>query len=442
MNRIIVIGNGFDLAHGLKTGYQDFINDYWEQVLYKTLQNALIARDVPYAYWDEMISIKWTPRNNTTGLQTTPLLPSIELTQNTSYAKFALWVDYCNSDPHKTYLCIVTFHNHFFERLSKQLSLQNWVDIENAYYKDLTAFLQEPDEEQRKMKVRTLNQEFEVVKKRLEAYLSDIVNTTQPQPMPSIDDAFRSPIYQQEIAHGKQNMVYESIYQALDAANDISIMSYDQPSSGQTKDWNYEMCKPAERHQYIVKDRWKTLGNNWKYAKPNATLILNFNYTNTPQLYPLDQIGCQEIHIHGELNNPSNPIIFGYGDELDDHYLAIEKLQNNEFLRNIKSMWYLETDNYRQLLEFIESDPYQVFIMGHSCGNSDRTLLNTLFEHHNCFSIKAFYHQKTEHSDDYNSVVCNISRNFNNKTAMRTIVVNHTYSSPLVPWDQQNHENQ
>lgn len=32
MNRIIVIGNGFDLAHGLKTGYQDFINDYWAQV--------------------------------------------------------------------------------------------------------------------------------------------------------------------------------------------------------------------------------------------------------------------------------------------------------------------------------------------------------------------------------------------------------------------------
>lgn len=25
MNRIIIIGNGFDLAHNLKTGYQDFI---------------------------------------------------------------------------------------------------------------------------------------------------------------------------------------------------------------------------------------------------------------------------------------------------------------------------------------------------------------------------------------------------------------------------------
>lgn len=27
MNRLIIIGNGFDLAHGLKTSYMDFINE-------------------------------------------------------------------------------------------------------------------------------------------------------------------------------------------------------------------------------------------------------------------------------------------------------------------------------------------------------------------------------------------------------------------------------
>lgn len=31
MNRLVIIGNGFDLAHGLKTSYKDFINWYWEQ---------------------------------------------------------------------------------------------------------------------------------------------------------------------------------------------------------------------------------------------------------------------------------------------------------------------------------------------------------------------------------------------------------------------------
>ena len=30
MNRLVLIGNGFDLAHGLPTSYQDLINWYWD----------------------------------------------------------------------------------------------------------------------------------------------------------------------------------------------------------------------------------------------------------------------------------------------------------------------------------------------------------------------------------------------------------------------------
>jgi hypothetical protein len=32
MNRLIIIGNGFDLAHGLTTSYKHFIDDYWKGV--------------------------------------------------------------------------------------------------------------------------------------------------------------------------------------------------------------------------------------------------------------------------------------------------------------------------------------------------------------------------------------------------------------------------
>lgn len=118
---------------------------------------------------------------------------------------------------------------------------------------------------------------------------------------------------------------------------------------------------------------------------------------------------------------------------MDDDYRNIENLQDNEFLENIKSMRYFETGNYRAMLDFIESQPYQIFIMGHSCGNSDRTLLHKLFEHRNCFSIKAFYHQRKDGTDDYSNLIRNISRNFNDKSEMRDIVVNKTLSSPLVP---------
>lgn len=86
------------------------------------------------------------------------------------------------------------------------------------------------------------------------------------------------------------------------------------------------------------------------------------------------------------------------------------------------------------MLEFTESGYFQIFIMGHSCGNSDRTLLNTLFEHPNCMSIKPFYYQPPEGEDNYSDVVRNISRNFKDKQLLRARVVNKTYCEPLNQW--------
>ena len=39
MNRLVIIGNGFDMAHGLKTSYMDFINWYWNQRVNSFLNN-------------------------------------------------------------------------------------------------------------------------------------------------------------------------------------------------------------------------------------------------------------------------------------------------------------------------------------------------------------------------------------------------------------------
>jgi len=33
INRLILVGNGFDLAHGLKTSYKDFIEDYLSKAI-------------------------------------------------------------------------------------------------------------------------------------------------------------------------------------------------------------------------------------------------------------------------------------------------------------------------------------------------------------------------------------------------------------------------
>ena len=100
-------------------------------------------------------------------------------------------------------------------------------------------------------------------------------------------------------------------------------------------------------------------------------------------------------------------------------------------MKHIKTCRYLEGDKYRQLLSFINSDAYQVCIMGHSCGLSDKTMLNTLLEHENCVSIKPYYYVNDQGKNNYLDMVQNISRNFTNPKLMRDRVVNKTLCTPM-----------
>lgn len=111
---------------------------------------------------------------------------------------------------------------------------------------------------------------------------------------------------------------------------------------------------------------------------PDNIMLLNFNYTRTAELYVTNRSNVTINYIHGNLSDPES-VIFGYGDELDKDYPLLKEVNDDACLRNVKAINYLNSDNYRRFLDFIESGPYQVVIMGHSCGNSDRTLLNTLF---------------------------------------------------------------
>ena len=96
------------------------------------------------------------------------------------------------------------------------------------------------------------------------------------------------------------------------------------------------------------------------FMLPDEIMMLSFNYTNTLNEYKED---CSTInYIHGKLEEPES-VIFGYGDELDESYNHIKRLNNNELLSNFKSSKYLESDRYRKLLQFIESAPFQVCIL-------------------------------------------------------------------------------
>lgn len=177
-------------------------------------------------------------------------------------------------------------------------------------------------------------------------------------------------------------------------------------------------------HIYSELYRKEFINEYSKNEELKNIIFINFNYTSTIGEYTGSKIiNTVLVNIHGSINDMENPIIFGYGDEIDDSYNLLEKVSNNEYLENIKSIKYARTINYREILKLIYSDDYQIFIFGHSCGLSDRTLLNTLFENDYCKSIKIYYYIDREGNDNYFDTYMNISRNFKDKKKLREVVL-------------------
>ena len=160
---------------------------------------------------------------------------------------------------------------------------------------------------------------------------------------------------------------------------------------------------------------------------------MNFNYTSIGHEY-FDRLTVNHKSfnfIHGSLDKRYGDPIFGFGDEFDQNYKEFEDLNDNEYLKHIKSFEYSKKQNYFSLIRYIDELPFQVYLFGHSCGLSDRTMLNTLFEHENCKSIKVFYHGEKGDEYDFIDKINNISRHFMDKTLLRKRIVPHDMCRPM-----------
>lgn len=427
MNRIIIIGNGFDRAHNLRTGYKEFIDDYWSEFAVNITNE--VSKQFGISNMIKSFSDDYFSLEEINYFQNEEVIPLTSIEKPKSYKELSEYIENYNKN-----LGIIRFklrcNNSFFGHISEQCSPINWFDIENEYYEELKKILFDIYGRSKNERVRVLNKELNAVKKLLERHLTKVTNIyNNIEKHKSIDKAFSSPVEFDDISTSKQREFVNSIFSKIERFGICKEFEDDKKNDPQ---YNVYSTIEEERMHFFKKNKDNEYFNMC-HCIPQ-TLLLNFNYTNTAEkLYTNEEIKYEIINIHGELNNKNNPIIFGYGDELDENYQKIEKTQDNDFLENIKSIKYHQTRNYRKLLMFIESGIYQVFVMGHSCGNSDRTLLNTLFEHNNCVSIKVFYRQFEDGTDDYSNLIKNISRNFNNKLKMRDIVVNREYCSPLVP---------
>ncbi|MBW8524271.1 bacteriophage abortive infection AbiH family protein [Chryseobacterium chendengshani] len=418
IKRIILIGNGFDLAHEMPTSYNNFIDNYWSKIDYRLSQSRephYSSKDfaVTYTYGYVSGDIFNAARNSSTFL-------SREYLENGIF-----------NTSHK----ILQIHNNFLFQISEK-SFENWVDIENEYYDILLSLI--PDNDSREGGIKKINEELKRIKDELKNYLVEVEDKFQHSDkiVDHIKNIMDQPIRIEDLSEEAKKKIYKEKWEMFK-----NIALNENPDKNNIVEF-YTSKFDKFLHSIVSKAVWsesafytllKSHEDKFFEDRHDSVEVISFNYTSTEKIYE-KLIDFNVTHIHGELKNDDNPLIFGYGDELDDSYLQIEKLRNDAFLDNMKSINYSKTSNYKKVLSILESGLFQVYILGHSCGNSDRTLLNTIFEHENCASIKLFYYQDSPNTDRYFDTYKNISRNFNSKTKLRDRVVNWQQSEPLIPY--------
>jgi hypothetical protein len=381
MNKLIIAGNGFDLAHGLPTSYNNFMDAFWRDLkdnYQDEFFHKIIALDIGF-FHEKLLYSKINNYNDF----------------KESVDKFTKEMESLNSygegQTHQ-------FENNFFKELNEIQSIQNWVDVENEYYQALKDICKDGKLEarQKREEVLKLHKEFEEVKQLLERYLK------------------------KNVVEVYDFYVKENVNKFIDIIKPLPIFG-DHISL--LKEFSLE-----DDRKYLVEFLQE---QGRKEETMTNVRLLNFNYTPTLLFYGnhlwSEKTNISINHIHGELNKN---IVFGFGDEMDDDYKLIEDMDDNEYLKYFKSFQYVQNSNYKDVLRYVDSEKFQVIIMGHSCGLSDRTLLNTIFEHENCRSIKVYYYKNGDY-DNYTEIIQNISRHFNDKKLMRTKIVEKTLCEPM-----------
>ena len=347
-NRIVLIGNGFDKALGLKTSYFNFIFDYLrrigiEAINKHNLDTGLITLNkqrIPFESSPEEYIVEIKSINTIKGL-----LEYFE-------GKFR-----------------IAYNHLFFKDLITGFIEPRWVDIEQYYYYTL----------KRRFRSYQATQEKN---KNLDSIIS--LNKCLDKLAIALDDY---------IAEQQDN---------------ISINFLDSHMSSLI-----EKIKEPLRTE-----RSKLIKNHNRQLSPKTVVFLNFNYTTTLRNLLNSSFineNIKHISIHGTVRDETNPIIFGYGDDTGEEYKELEIEGENELLRKIKSFQYRNA-HYHNLLNYLEESEFDVYVIGHSCGLSDRTLLKTIFEHKHCLAIQNF-HYKGE-SEDFEKRI-EMSRHFSNKVLMR-----------------------
>ena len=368
-NKLFIVGNGFDLAKGLKSRYTDFMKHYFLKLISNSKNST--SNNLRFASVDQktpLISNYFEDALFCVGIKNKPgfFSPFINLNK----------IDDCSFvEIRKKMLDDIHFEilpkGDFYKSL---LNVSDkWVDIESLYFRKVYENKDKIED------VRIFNKQLNFIKKLLIEYLSEESKNLD------LDSDFSS---------------------VIDKLIRSSLQTY--------------KLKPEE----ILP---KTTIGHFYFVNFNYTDILKNELRELK--IPRSKYTINNIHgmIEGfDIGKPTDhesildKIIFGFGDESSYEYKQLLDLNKREVLENIKTYSYLADENYDNLNHFINRGSlYQVVILGHSCQLSDKVLLNEIFKNDNCFSIKIYHYGGI---DDYKEKNMNISRIIEDSVSLRNKV--------------------
>lgn len=346
--KILLIGNGFDLAHGLPTSYSYFLDfcDKVEKIF--TFQHRLTEMVYKRKFlddWNIDKSIKnklleWYKKSPTNHDE---LL--IELNDN---IRDNIWI------------------NYFLEK-RKQLG-QNWIDFESEISNVIQAFECIRDNIERRERIQQ-SERNKVIKLEV---VKDFVDISK------------------EI-EGLKELDLEDMY--------TNLKLFDVYIKKMTVDLD-RLIRALEIYISEFINKIEVLQKNDDIKDINPDCVLSFNYSNTyERIYgQSNKIEYDYIHGKADITNNVNTcnLVLGIDEYLEecDRDNKLEFLPFKKFYQRI----YKSTDSsYMEWVDEIRQNsecPYELYIFGHSLDKTDKDVLELLICNDNV-QTKIYYHRKS-----------------------------------------------
>ena len=341
--KILLIGNGFDLAHGLPTSYSfflDFCDKIKETLLFPEFSNDDEWKKDIILNWDIDNSIKsklfeeWNTNNNLNKL-------FIEIYDN---IKSNIWITY-------------------FLKKRNQLG-KNWIDFESE--------------------ISNVVQAFECVRNCTESGKSIPRSEIEGIKVEEVEEFI-------DIFEGNDSKKFQLSYFNLNIFNKcIKQMTLDLDS----------LIRALEIYISGFINKIEGLQKNDDIKDINPDCVLSFNYSNTyERIYgQSNKIKYDYIHGKADINNNVETcnLFLGIDEYLEGHDRD-EKLEFLAFKKFYQRIYKSTDSSYMEWIDEIHRNfliTYKLYIFGHSLDKTDKDILALLICNDNV-QTKIYYHRKS-----------------------------------------------